>query len=429
MDLKRYLLIGAIAVLSFMLLTEWVNFRQLRSEQAQQLATNGNATAVDSSNNIPQNLPTVSTDTVVTEDLPEMPAPAMTAEQTADTIASPTSVNSIRVVTDSLNVVIDMRGGDIVYAALPKLFAKINDPDQPFVLLEQNPYRTYIAQSGLIGRDGVDTAKGRPLYTASQTEYVLAEGEDTLTVNLVTTTENNVTITKQFRFQRDSYLIDVDYLIDNNSGSEWQAGLFGQLKRDGTPDPSADSSGFGMMPYLGAATSTVDEPYRKIKFDAIAEKNYSHSREGGWIAMIQHYFVSAWIPQADMTHKYSTVFTRDNMHIIRFTTPAITVAAGDTGQIKAQLYAGPKDQYTLETISPGLELTVDYGWLWWIAQPLFWLLTKIHGLVGNWGFAIIGITLLVKIVFFQLNATSLQIHGQHAQGATEAGRNPGTLCR
>jgi YidC/Oxa1 family membrane protein insertase len=127
---------------------------------------------------------------------------------------------------------------------------------------------------------------------------------------------------------------------------------------------------------------------------------------GGWIAIVQHYFISAWIPNAETSHNYSTIKTQNGLNIIRFTSPQITVAAGEQARIKSQFYAGPKDQYTLETISSGLELTVDYGWLWWIAQPLFWILTKIYSVVGNWGVAIIGITVLVKLVFFQLNATA-----------------------
>ena len=181
--------------------------------------------------------------------------------------------------------------------------------------------------------------------------------------------------------------------------------MFGQLKRDNSADPSADSSGMGMAPYLGAAIHLAEEPYKKVSFDDIADKEFpKQNLEGGWVAIVQHYFTSAWIPDASQTHSYSMLKAKDDANIVRFTSPQLTVEPGTTGEITSQLYTGPKDQYKLETISEGLELTVDYGILWWIAQPLFWLLTKLYSYLGNWGFAIIAVTVLVKAAFFQLNA-------------------------
>ncbi|MBU1831423.1 MAG: membrane protein insertase YidC, partial [Gammaproteobacteria bacterium] len=124
---------------------------------------------------------------------------------------------------------------------------------------------------------------------------------------------------------------------------------------------------------------------------------------GGWIGVVQHYFVCAWVPPSDSVNEFSTIVTKQDMNIARATSAAVTVDAKSQGKISADFYTGPKDQYSLQEVSPGLELTVDYGWLWWIAQPLFWLLTKIHSVLGNWGFAIIGVTILVKAAFFKLN--------------------------
>lgn len=394
MNFQRYLLIGAIAVLSFMLLSEWVKFKEqlnttdVASLYQQQLSTTPSA-----------EIPNAEAEVTV-NDLP-------TAELlTNDISTAPSSKNDkVHILTDSLELVISKNGGDIIFAALPKYFAKIDTPDIPFTLLEQSDHRTYIAQSGLIGLDGIDTNKGRAQFTSNSSEYKMADDQDELIVDLTHISDSETSIIKRFHFKRGEYLVDISYLINNQSSKDWSAGMFGQIKRDNSPDPTADTSGMGLAPYLGAAINLSDEPYKKISFDDIAEKSFSKQKiQGGWIALVQHYFTSAWIPDATQAHTYATDISKDNANIIRFTSPQLTIAPGENGQIKSQFYVGPKDQYRLEEISPGLELTVDYGWLWWIAQPLFWLLTRIYNLLGNWGFAIIAVTMLVKALFFHLNA-------------------------
>lgn len=402
MNLQRYLLIGAIAALSFMLLTEWVNFRDLKkgtdvvAAYQQQQSTSYTATASVAEPSFPT--ATASTDN-------DVDIPSFEPQEPTSKVTFVDSIDRIKVRTDALEVDINTQGGDIVFAALPKHYAELNNPDIPFVLLEQSTLRTYIAQSGLIGVNGIDTSKGRAQFTSQQKNYQLEDGQDQLIVDLFFQASNEVSITKRFRFSRGEYLVGVEYLIDNNGSQPWTGGLFGQIKRDNTPDPAQDSSGMGMAPYLGAAIHLPDEPYKKVSFDDIADQAFpKQNLEGGWIAMIQHYFTSAWIPDANQTHTYSMIKAGDNSNIIRFTSPQLTVNAGETGVVAAQFYTGPKDQYRLEEISAGLELTVDYGILWWIAQPLFWLLTKLHSYLGNWGFAIIAVTVLVKAAFFQLNA-------------------------
>lgn len=398
MDFQRYLLIGSIAALSFILLTEWVQFKEKRHAEEivasyqQQTVANSPAPADE---HIPVSTP------VDSSDIPSATAPAATSSEMA--AASPSE--TVKVTTDELEIIINTNGGDIVYSALKKHYAKIDTPDIPFTLLEQSNARTYIAQSGLIGVNGIDTAKGRAQFTSSANEYQLQNDQDELIVDLFYQQTPDITITKRFTFQRSKYLVGVEYLISNNSDQAWTGGMFGQLKRDNSEDPNQDSSGMGLSPYLGTAIHLPDEPYKKISFDDIAEKQFpAQNIEGGWIAMVQHYFTSAWIPDASKTHRYSVLKSRDNANIIRFTSPQITVNPGETGRVSAQLYTGPKDQYRLEKISAGLELTVDYGILWWIAQPLFWLLTKLNQYLGNWGFSIIAVTVLVKAAFFQLNA-------------------------
>ena len=398
MDLQRSLLIGAIAVLSFMLLTKWVDFKD-----AHDSAQIPESTRLISSDSTTPELPST-TDTDVEEDLPTLVDNTEPVSKTADPVATSTG-RIIQIHTDVLQLAIDLEGGDIVELDLPKYLAKIDEPN-PYVMLEQNATRTYIAQSGLIGADGIDKS-GRPTYTTPSSIYTLQENENELIVKLQFQTDAGVGVTKRYTLRRGDYLIDVDYLVENGSGSRWQANLFGQLKRDNSPAPSSGSSGgMGLQPFLGAATTQPDDHFTKFTFDDMAEEPFKATLPGGWIAMVQHYFLSAWVPDQSQNHTYSTRVTSSGFNIAGFTSPALVLDPGQQGEVGAAFYAGPKDQYRLKEISPYLELSVDYGWLWWIAQPLFWLLTNIHDFVGNWGVAIILLTVLIKAAFFKLSATS-----------------------
>jgi YidC/Oxa1 family membrane protein insertase len=378
MDLQRSLLIGAIAVLSFMLLTEWVAFKEERAavpEEASRLISRTDAPTSE----LPEPGAVINSEQ---EDLPTvtMEQDEAVAQLSSDEVAKANG-SIVQVHTDVLQLAIDLRGGDIVEVALPKFLAKRDNPDVPFVLMEQNSTRTYIAQSGLIGVDGIDS-KGRAIFTSPSPRFDLNESEDKLTIDLTWQNDTDIKVTKRFTMTRGSYLVAVDYLVENNSASGWQANLFGQIRRQ------------------------PDERFTKFNFDEMAEEPFKAKLPGGWIAMIQHYFLSAWIPNPDQTHTYSTRVTNSGFNIAGFTSPKLELDPGQSGSVGARFYAGPKDQYSLEAISPYLELSVDYGWLWWIAQPLFWLLTNIYSLVGNWGVAIILLTVLIKAVFFKLSATS-----------------------
>jgi len=403
MDLQRSLLIGAIAVLSFMLLTNWVQFKDDRTSPQIQEDTRLTSSADTRSTAIPE-LPSAA-DSDIAEDLPSVAEATTPVTQPQEPVAG-NSGRIVQVFTDVVQLAIDLEGGDIVELALPKYLKQLDNPDVPLILLEQNNTRTYVAQSGLIGANGID-AKGRPTYSASASRYELADGEDSLVINLNWQDDTGIKITKRFTLQRGHYLIKVDYLVENGSESRWQANMFGQLKRDNSPASSAGSSGsMGMQPFLGAATTQPDDHFTKFTFEDMAEEPFKAQLPGGWIAMIQHYFLSAWIPNPEQTHTFSARVTRSGYNIAGFTSPAIVLDPGQSGEVGAGFFAGPKDQPRLKAISPYLELSVDYGWLWWIAQPLFWLLTKIHSLVGNWGVAIILLTVLIKAAFFKLSATS-----------------------
>ena len=402
MDPIRAVLIGVIAVLSFMLLTEWVNFKQAAADRA--LA---DPAPISSTTDVPQSLPDTpgaAAGAVSDEDIPAVVEPG----QTVATPAAPKTdtANTIQISTDVLQLVVDLTGGDIIEVALSAYPARLENPDVPIRLLENNTRRTYIAQSGLIGSNGIDSG-GRAQFSADQREFTLTEGSDSLVVDLHYSGENGVRVTKRFTLRPGDYLVDVEYIVDNQSEARWQGNLFGQIKRDSTEDPSAElSSGMGMVPFLGAALTLPGERFAKFDFEDMREKPLKEQISGGWIAMIQHYFLSAWIPNQEQTHAYSTRVTPSGFNIAGFVSPALVVDPGHQGRTAASFYVGPKDQYRLAEISEYLDLSVDYGWLWWIAQPLFWLLIKIFGFVGNWGVAIILLTVLIKAAFFKLSATS-----------------------
>lgn len=388
MDFQRYLLIGAIAVLSYMLLINWGEFQKQQDQEHIQVSA-----APMGDEKIPEQIAVAAADDSL--DFP--------ADETPQTVKSetPSTEKTIKVTTDVLDINIRLRGGDVVYASLPKFKATIESKDTPFVLLEENDRRSvYIAQSALIGLDKGDD---RAEFTTAAASYQLADDKDQLIVDLKTSSNTGVEFTKRFTFTRGEYLVNIEYLVDNNSNEIWNGQLFAQLKRGNRKDPGSTATAMGMQPFLGIATRTNEERFIKTTFADMADKKFTADVTGGWISIVQHYFISAWIPEPTGNYQYSTT-TTDDFNFIRFKGQKLALKPGDSGSVSAGLYVGPKDQYSLEKIAPGLELTVDYGILWWIAQPLFWLLTKIYGVLGNWGFAIIGVTVLVKAAFFQLNA-------------------------
>ncbi|MCW9053664.1 MAG: membrane protein insertase YidC [Motiliproteus sp.] len=398
MDIQRTILIGALAIISYMLVLQW-------NQDYGEVSEPQKVTSVSSQSAAPD----IATPPGLDEsDSAEVPS-AVEVEQVAT--AQPAETDSlavqsvagqlIRVQTDVFNLLIDPYGGDIIHVELNDYLAQLG-ADQKFVLLEQNDNRIYIAQSGLTGQNGPDASGKRPQYKANSASYSLAEDQDQLHVDLKLTQESGVVITKRFSFQRGNYRINVEYLVDNKSDQPWQASLFGQIKRDGSEDPSSQTS-MGMQSYLGPAFSNSENAYEKVSFDDIDDDKYSNKTQAGWVAMLQHYFVSAWVPNSEKSHNYFAR-VRNGNYFAGFVSPALSVAPGQQGSVSADLYVGPKIQKLLEATAPNLELTVDFGWLWWIALPLFLALDWIQDIVINWGVAIILVTLAVKALFFHLSA-------------------------
>ncbi|KUJ83099.1 membrane protein insertase YidC [Microbulbifer flavimaris] len=391
MDWQRYTLLGGIAAVILALIFQWNEFKEER------------APAIDRETVVRTDIPdTVTTPEpqAATEDVPTLQS------ETVPQAAGPQERQLISVETDVFSLLIDPRGGDIVKVALRDYYEQLNTPDRPFILLNQTRDHTYIAQSGLIGRNGTDSAAGRPLFSVAETEYALKAGSDSLVVDL-TLQQDGANITKRFTFKRGDYLVDVQYLVDNTSEQPWRAAMFGQIKRD-SAEPPVDV-GIGMSPFLGAALHTSEENYFKQDFEEIAEEPTRESIVGGWVAMVQHYFISAWVPPQDVRNNFELRQLSSGLFRMGFTAPQVEIPANSQGELSAAFYAGPKDVFRLEEISPYLDLTVDYGWLWWLAKPMFWVLNFIYeNIVANWGWAIVLLTVFIKALLYPLSAAGLK---------------------
>jgi YidC/Oxa1 family membrane protein insertase len=302
----------------------------------------------------------------------------------------------ISVSNDVLALKIDTNGGDIVEAKLLKF-----DTEQgngiPFTILRNDKDR-YVAQSGLTGAQGLDRViPGRPIYQTSATTYQ-ANANEPLVIDLNYVDNTGLSVTKRFTLNYDSYAINVEYIISNNTANAASVQMYAQLKQTTLID-----TGSGLIPtYKGTAYSTTEDVYEKYDFSDIEEADLNVSTRGGWVAMLQHYFVSSWVPEKTADNQLYSRYSSNRDAVIGFKAPAITIEPNSTATTSATFYVGPKDQDVLESIEENLDLTIDYGFLFMISQPLFWLLIKIQSIVTNWGVAIIIITLIVKGAMYPL---------------------------
>ena len=312
----------------------------------------------------------------------------------------------IHVVTPLQHVWIDPVGGDIAGLQLPKFAVSLEQPDVPLKLLDRSEDSTYVAQSGLLGRDGPDGRnEGRPKFRTDRYSYVLREGQRPIEV-VLHHDQGGVSIRKIYRFRPDEYLIDVVYEIDNRSNDEFVSALWVQLKRDGKRANTQTASNWGPRSFLGVALTTDETNYEKRDFEDLDDERLRENKEGGWIAIIQRYFLAAWVSQTDKQNRYFAEPMGSGMYRAGFVGPEIGIAPNAFGTYEAQLYAGPKNQRKLGAIATHLDRTLDYGWLWFLSEPLFLFVDWIFGLVGNWGLAIILLTIVVKIALFPLMARS-----------------------
>ena len=399
MESQRSLLVIGLLLVSYLL---WVEYQDAYGPQpatmpVQQTSTNQGIPSVVSANGeIPSSssVPTL-TDNSVNNAVADVPVSQSIVPQVS--AADTNSDQFITVKTDTLDITIDLIGGDIVRADLVK-YPVTQGADDSYELLKPDIARLHIAQSGLVGKSGPDAnPKGRPLYSSTQTSYTL--DNDTLSVPLTWASAEGLNITKTFVFQRNKHVIDVNFDVQNNTNAPATVAQFAQLKQT-----IADQPGGSMfMPiYRGGAYSTQEDKYQKFGFGDFEDEKLNAVTIGGWAGMIEHYFVTAWVPPQTETNTITSRIVNNQFAIIGYTGEPMTVAVNGEGRISSQLYMGPKTQSVLAAISPGLDLTVDYGFLWMISQPLFSLLMWIQGIVINWGLAIICVTVVVKGAMYWL---------------------------
>ncbi|MAZ43564.1 MAG: membrane protein insertase YidC [Legionellales bacterium] len=319
-----------------------------------------------------------------------------------------TSGRLVEVSTEALSIKIDRRGGDIVYAALLDYPLEQSEPEAPFVLLDSSVDRLYLAQSGLIGDMAPDAPnEGRGVYETAEVENHI---DGSVSVKLVwDAPSGDARVTKQFQFPSHGYLVDVSYRVDNLGDNPWTATPYFQFKR--TPTEKKKTGMLGLQTFQGAAISTPEKRYQKLSYEKMKDKPVNKTVEGGWAAMVEHYFLSAWVPLQDAHLRYFSRGDQHNHYYVGFVAEPIDVKPKESQTARAQLYLGPEITDELRQIAPGLELTVDYGVLWPISQLLFWFLKHAHDLLGNWGFSIIAVTMLVKLAFYRLSAASYRSMG------------------
>ncbi|EOZ5531070.1 membrane protein insertase YidC [Vibrio metschnikovii] len=369
MDSQRNILLIALALVSFLLFQQWQAAKNPAPQVIEQAQTSTTA-----------------------------PAPSFTDEFDPAPEQHRAAAQTVTVTTDVLTLSIDTVGGDIIHALLNQYADELNS-STPFTLLRNDPNHLFIAQSGLIGPQGIDLSSNhRPVYHVDGDHFALADGEQELRIPM-TYQANGIEYVKTFIVRRGDYAVDVTFDVINRSGNNATLGMYAHLRQT-----LLDSGGSLAMPtYRGGAYSTEDTRYKKFSFKDMQDRNLSLPLPNGqgWAAMIQHYFASAWIPRNEPgTNLYSRVI--GNVGDIGVRMPNKTIADGDATQFTATLWVGPKLQNDMAATAPNLDLVVDYGWLWFIAKPLHTLLSFIQSFVGNWGVAIICLTFIVRGAMYPL---------------------------
>ncbi|MCT8776024.1 membrane protein insertase YidC [Glaesserella parasuis] len=372
MNSNRSLLIMGLLLVSFLIFTQWQQDYNPEIQAQKQAMAQAQTQQVANQSS----------------DVPDSSNAASINEQS-------TKGKTITIETDVLRLTVDTLGGDVVDSDLLKYNAEL-DSNTPFELLQDNGKVLYVAQSGLVGKNGIDTTAGRAQYQATAEKFALAEGQDEIAVPLAFE-KDGVVYTKTFTLKRGSYNVAVNYHIKNGAAETLEVQPYGQLKHT-----LVESAGnFAMPTYTGGAYSSSEVNYKKYSFDEMAKANLSVDTKAGWAAVLQHYFVSAWIPNQDAENNLYTR-TGNGVGTIGYRGPVTQVAPNGEATITSHLWTGPKDQAAMAQVANNFDLTVDYGWAWFIAKPLFWLLTFIQSIVSNWGLAIIGVTIVVKTILYPL---------------------------
>jgi YidC/Oxa1 family membrane protein insertase len=388
MDNVRLILFMALAFLGMLLYQSW----QEDYGPVQQAAAEDETSmpAVSTGGDTPQAPHQADIDNAA----PSVPGLAATGENS--------STGLIKVRTDTLDLVIDKRGGTIVDARLMQYPVAVNKPDEKYRLLSQRPSDFFIVQSGLLGSQTERTPTHEAVFTAASDSFEMKEGEDSLIVDLEWQSEDGVKVTKRYTFNRGTHIVHLEHQVHNDSDTVWSGRDYRQLQRG---EPVDTGSAF-MYTYTGGAIYSQEDKYQKYDFDELGSGQLDRDVKDGWLSMIQHYFLGAVVPpRGEEQHFYGKKLANGRA-VIGGYGPAKTIAPGASDSFTGTLFLGPKLQEELAELAEGLDLTVDYGFLVFIAKPMYWILDKIHDFVGNWGWTIIIFTILIKLVFFKLSETS-----------------------
>ncbi|KGP63783.1 membrane protein insertase [Legionella norrlandica] len=383
MDIRRIVLYMALALIGLSLWNAW-QIDYPAKQPTEQKATN-QITSDD--HLLPQMTPS-------SEEQP----PAVTPENEKVTD------KFIQVKTDVLDVTIDLKQGDVVKGLLLDYPLNVEEKNKPFPLL-QNQYRErYVANSGIFIYDDKKVKSLDFEFSSSKNQYQLEPNQNKLVVTLDGKNKEGLEVKKEFTFTKGSYLIEVNYKISNTGTMAWKGYLNTQLLR--TSPKEDKSSIFHVGSYTGASFSNPGKNrYQKVSFNDMSKSNLDVDAKGGWIAMQQHYFLSAWIPNANSENKFYTRAANSDYTIGAVSQP-IVVNPNEQKEVGSKLYIGPEITSVLKSISPSLDLTVDYGILWFLSSLLFSLMKAIYSVVGNWGWSIVIVTILIKLAFYRLSATS-----------------------
>ncbi len=348
-----------------------------------------------------------------TTELPALPSDGTTATAAATpatatpaaTAESAANAATIRVRTDVLDLTLSTQGGEFQTADLLKYPLVKNNPDVPVRLFNSQPGDgLFLARSGLRAADGRSEPTHLAIFQSAATEYRLEDGQDEVTVPLTWTDGQGLTVTKSYTFRRGSYAVPIRYEVVNQSPTDWKAASYLQLVRHYVP---VSRSMFDVESYAYRGPAIYNgKAYRKLSVEDEEDRVYQASFAGGWMAAMQHHFVAAAVPPVGSSYDYQLAVDANNDFVMSYRGPLQTVAAGATGRFEETLFVGPKLQDQLSVTGPELQLTADYGKLTIISRPLFWLLEKVYGFVGNWGWSIILTTFLIKLVFYKLTETS-----------------------
>jgi YidC/Oxa1 family membrane protein insertase len=337
------------------------------------------------------------------DELPQPPVAEGSAAPSPDLSPAAPEQGRIRVSTDVLELEISPRGGDLVTALLPLYPVHKNQPDVPVQLLDASHDALHVFATGLTTGQPETSTHADTIFTARASEFRLAPDSDVLEVPLTASLESGITVTKTYRFRRGAYAVELEQEVRNKSDSPWSGASYLRI-RQLHEAPGRSLANVESYSYRGPVTFN-GEKREKLDIDDLAKASVRFTAQGGWIAAIQHHFLTAAVPGSERA-EYLATANDNGLYTLSAVGMPLTVAPGEASTFNDRLFVGPKLQDQLESTGPRLRLTVDYGWLTVISQPLFWVLSKIHGFVGNWGVAIIIMTMLIKLVFYKLSETS-----------------------